>query len=808
MAGSSRVERPFVGRPEAVDALRRRSDSVRLGRGGLTVIEGESGVGKTTLVDGVVRDARAKGLRVLVARPRAVDNPPPYQLLKEALSGAGGAAADRELLERPEVSPIAFAPSAAVSARSTTARPLVGPESWLLDESIIGSFSSSFGSSGGERQRYDQLLARELLDLAGPAPTMVVLEDVHLADEGSLEALQTLAPQLETHAVWVVLTRLPLAALPGPRRARLEAIERATEVEHVVLRPFNSGEAVEFVRSIAGEGHVPVEEITRWQSQSAGNPAFLEQLVRRRDRLSLHPPTPGADEAPEYAEYLARQLTDLPAPEERILAVAAVLGREFPFALLLKASDEDEEMLAELVQELVVRGILREGPEESLEFAREELRRQIYQRLTEARRRLIHRRAAEALEVAAAADVATIYALARHCYLGRVDEKAVAYNRLAAEFAARAHAPQVAREHLERAREVLARLRPPDLVNELETAVELAVQLDLLGHLDEAEQLLKSTLTGLDASPEIPPALRAFAAVCLARIYSDQGRWEDVDRITAELLGPSPTTLGPRTLLALHRLRGEYLYYRGRYDESLHEHDRALAIAMAQHDAREVALERVRRANVLGMIPGRFEEAIHDYREVISELLARGDQSEAAYAELFLGVVLSQYGRTEEGLDALRSARLHAEAAQDPRRLGWSLFNIADLERERGNLEIARKSNDEAHAILERIGDRYGLVQTYIIEGKIRLQSEELDPAELALLEAYRLARELNVPADEVEVLLRLAELALARQDRAQAEARTRELERLGIAKLRPDLAEDYDRFRERLGRGPGDAGG
>lgn len=801
MAGSSRVERPFVGRPEAVDALRRRSDAVRLGRGGLTVIEGESGVGKTTLVEGVVHDARTKGLHALVARPRAVDNPPPFQLLKDALTGAGIAAPERELLAPPAVSTLAFAPTAVGEAAEGPVRPLVGPESWLLDESLIGSFSTGFGGSAGERQRYDQLLAREFLDQGDRAPTMIVLEDVHLADEASLEVLQTLAPQLETRALWVVLTRLPLAALPGPRRARLEAIERGTETEIVVLRPFNSGEAVEFVRSIAGEGRVPVEEITRWQSQSAGNPAFLEQLVRRRDRLSRHPPTPGADEAPEYAEYLARQLADLPAPEERILSVAAVLGRAFPFALLLMASDEEEEMLAELVQELVVRGVLREGPEESLEFAREELRRQVYQRLTEARRRLLHRRAAEAIESAAPVDVPTIYALARHCYLGRVDEKAVAYNRLAAEFAARAHAPQVAREHLERAREVLTRLRPREVVNELETAVELAVQLDVLGQLDEAERLLKATLSGLETSPEIPPALRAFAAVCLARIYSDQGRWEDVDRITAELLGPSPTPLGPRTLLALHRLRGEYLYYRGRYAESLHEHDKALAIAAAQHDAREVALERVRRANVLGMIPGRFEEAIHDYREVIAELLARGDQSEAAYAELFLGVVLSQYGRTEEGLEALRAARVHAESAQDPRRLGWSLFNIADLERERGNLEIARTSNDEAHAILERIGDRYGLVQTYIIDGKIRLQSEELDPAELALLEAYRLARELNVPADEVEVLLRLAELALARQDRPQAESRTRELERLGIAKLRPDLAEDYDRFRERLGR-------
>ncbi|HEY6238271.1 MAG TPA: tetratricopeptide repeat protein, partial [Thermoplasmata archaeon] len=449
--------------------------------------------------------------------------------------------------------------------------------------------------------------------------------------------------------------------------------------------------------------------------------------------------------------------------------------------------------------------ILRETPDEGLEFPRDDLRTQVYGRLTEARRRLLHRRAAEALEAYAPANLPTVYALARHCYLGKLDDRAVAYNRLAAEFAARSFAPLVAREHLDRAREALGRIHPRDPVAEVETALELAVQLDLLGELDAAEQLLKSTLSAVEGRPEIPPTLRAFAAVCLARIYSDQGRWEQVDRITGELFGPDATPLGPRTLLAIHRLRGEFLYFHGRYVESLREHDLAIGIARAQREDREVALETVRRANVLGMIPGRFEEAVGDYHRVIATLLERGDKGEAAYAQIYLGVVLSQHGRNEEGLEALRTAKELAEAAHDPRRLGWSMFNIADLERERGHLDIAAESNGRARELLERIGDRYGLVQTYIIEGKIRLQAGELDAAHIALLEGYRLVRELNVPADEVEVLLRLAELALARADRPQAETRLAELDRLGIERLRPDLVADYRRLRERVGPGGDD---
>jgi tetratricopeptide (TPR) repeat protein len=263
----------------------------------------------------------------------------------------------------------------------------------------------------------------------------------------------------------------------------------------------------------------------------------------------------------------------------------------------------------------------------------------------------------------------------------------------------------------------------------------------------------------------------------------------------------------PRTRLALHRLRGELLYFYGRYPESLEQHDRALDIARAQHDAREVALETVRRANVLGMIPGRFEEAVADYRRVCRELIERGDLSEAAYALIYLGVVLSWYGRTDEGLVSLAEARELAERAGDARRLGWALFNIADLERERGNLEVARPANQRAREILEKVGDRFGVVQTQIVEGKILLDSRDLPRAQTELLEAYRMVRELNIPADEAEVVLRLAELALARGDRAAADTREHELVRLGIDRLRPDLVQDHQKFVERLRSGGGAAG-
>ncbi len=799
MAGTSGAERPFVGRPEAVDALRRRSDAVRFGRGGLTVIEGEAGVGKSTLIDGIVREVRAKGLQVLMARARSLENPPPLLLLREALASVQQAAAEPE--ETPGgSSPIAFAPSAFRTAGGLGRFPVSpeGGDPWTLDDHVLEPFAGAIEGTGDSRTRLDTQLTGRFLEIGGRAPTLLVLEDLHLADDASLEALGHMVPELTEHAVWVVATRLPLSSLSGPRRAILESIERAGGAEAVVVRPLNAGEVAEFVRLKGPGTKVAADDLTRWHSQSGGNPSFLEQILQRRTEVG-GTGGPAGSETPEFAEYQARQVRELGPEEERVLAVGSILGREFPFSLLLRASGEEEEHLAELVQGLVGRGLWREQSDESLEFRRDDLRAQIYQGLSEARRRLLHKRAVDALEAHGAVDVATIYALARHTYLAKLDDKAAGYNRLAGEFAARSFAPLVARQHFERALECYRRLPLPDHSTELEVALDLAVQLDRLGELQAAERFLSDALSEVGRAPEIPPALWSVATVFLARIYSDQGRWEEVDRITRELLEHGTTGMTPRTLLALRRLRGEFLYFYGRFPESLAEHDAALSIAQGQNDAREVALETVRRANVLGMIPERFEEAVEDYRRATRSLIEQGDNGEAAYSLIYLGIVLSQHDRVDEGLKALEEAKALAEKAHDSRRLGWALFNIADLSQDLGRIEEAFAANAQAREILEPVGDRFGLVQTLIIEGKIRLRAGEVDRAEAELLEAYRLARELNVPADEAEVVLRLAETALARQDIAGARSRAAELLRLNIDRVRPDLAQDHERLLARL---------
>jgi tetratricopeptide (TPR) repeat protein len=799
---ASGVDRPFVGRLEVLDSLRRRRDLAWEGRGGVTLVEGNAGVGKSTLIEQLAHEARTKGLRVAMMRTPALESPPPLQLLRSVLTQAKAAGENPDDDESGSgILGLVAPPSSETYLLGFAPADRTGTDP---NDRLLEVVSQPVESADQGRVRLFAQLADEFLSLSRGGAMLVVVEDLHLADEASLDALGSIAPRLPDRPLWLVATSLPVATLREPQRGLLERFLRSGGGDLVTVRPFTAGETLDFVRGLSVGGDAAVEDVTRWHSQSGGNPLFLEQLIRTRAAGPAGPGGPVEEPPGELAEYLARRLPDLDEEARRVLTVGAVLGREFPFDLLLTASEDDEERLTEVLERLVRMGALRERPNEHLEFVRDDLRVYIYSGLTETHRRVLHKKAGEALEAMGPADPATVFALARHYALGRVEDRAELYNRFAADFAMRSMSANVARFHLERALEAHRRARPNDHAGEIEIVLDLAVQMDRLGELKPAEKLLRELDDGPHLMRAASPAQRALLKIYLARILTDQGRWDEADRWTSELLGSADVAAAAETRIAAHRLRGEVLYYRGEYAESLRHHDLALATARELGRRREVALEMVRRANVLGMIPGRLEEAVADYRTGVAELRDLGDDAEAAYALVYLGVVVAQHGHLDDSIVALREAVELAERAHDLRRVGWALFNIGDVERERGNLEEAEAATNRAREILERIGDRFGLAQTYITEAKIHRDRSEFAEAERPLLEAYRIVRELRVRADELEVVLRLAEVALGRGDLATAKTRADQLAQEEVARFRPDLAEDYRRLLAAIGEADG----
>jgi tetratricopeptide (TPR) repeat protein len=783
----------FVGRAEAVATLHRRFEDARSGAGGVTLVVGPTGVGKSTLVAELVREIRERGIRVVEGRAPAVDAPPPFSLLRSVLEVAREEtrpdAPRRPLAGTPEGLILGFAPGFKQGAEVAEPR---------IEERLLVALDQAGLTGDGVRDPVYAALSAQFFEFTRHGPTVLVVEDLHRADEPSLEALEFLAHRLDDRPLWILATARAFPELSPPRRERLERFESATRARRVGLPPLSSEEVREFLRGISPGREFTDDEIARRHSETGGNPLLLAQLDHR-----VRPPAPSGE-----ARDRAARAFDLPLPptpdalEERALAAAAVTGPEVPFDLLRRVTGEEEERLAEAVDRLVARGLLVERSGEILAFGEERTRHELYDRLKEEDRRALHRRVGEALEALGRDDADSIYELARHFYLGRVPEKSLAYNRAAARIAERVYAPEVAGTHLSRALEDLRAVAPDDPVADVELALELAQQLDHAGRLTEAEELLRRHLEPSGVVDRLPVALRALGEAYLARIQTNRGDWAAAERATAKLLADPRLAEHPVVVAAIHRLRGEALYYQGKYAEALAEHTEELRLARATGNERAAALGRWRRASTLAMM-GETDEALREGRTAAADLERLDDLREAAHAHLFLGVIWASLRsgppRPEEALAEFDAGARLGEKANDPRRVGWALFNAADVLREVGRLDEAEERNRRARQLLERIGDRFGVVQSRIVSGKIFLTRRDFDRAEAELLEAYRLVRELKATADEVDVVLRLAELAAARGDRAGARRRLEELERQNVTGLRPDIAPDYERLRRSL---------
>lgn len=789
----------MIGRLEVYETLARQRQEALAGRGGITFLEGETGVGKTTILEAVSQESLLHDFQVISGRA-AAEAAAPFQLIRSVVRDAdravamppGGAVAPLSVPYYGEAEPTSGLPFVVGGGPDPAEEGAEASEGSMLFRSIALE-----NRTRSERNRLLEGLAEPILSLARQAPVLMTLEDVQWADEGSLGFLEYLAPTLAHRRLWVVATSRPFDRIAPSVRAALERLVASGAAMRLPVRGLNEREVVDFVRWRAPERDVPTAQANRWYAQTGGNPLFLEQLLG----APAGAPVGSLEGVEDREEFFRQRVRALSESERRILTIAAVLGTRIGFGALARTTDEHEEALAEAVERLVHEGLLRETGNEVFEFVRPELQEELYNGLTETRRRILHRRVGEAIEAAHPTDIESVYALARHFALGRVDAKAYEYNRRAAEFADRTFFPGIALVHLERALEAHRRARPNQPVEEVGLLLDMVRQLRRVGELDRAERTLRQVLDRPDRLAVATGRQRDLLTLFLALVRSDQGRWAEADRLVEELIRSHGPDWEPELRLVAVRLAGEFAYFRGDYAAALAHHAQGLATATAVGNERERLLEEVRYARSLSMRPGGLAESIERLRAAGRALEAMGEKAEAAEARLYVGVAL---GMQDDLVTAQRefeeSLRL-ARDAGDPRRVGWALFDLADTANDLGDVDAADRYNREARAHLEQVGDRFGLAQTYLYEGKIRRRRGDPAGAEAALRRALAVFEEQRMEADVVEVRFHLAELDADRGDWPAVEREVRALERRRILELRPDLATAWRALHDRRPR-------
>jgi DNA-binding CsgD family transcriptional regulator/tetratricopeptide (TPR) repeat protein len=529
---ASVVSPVFVGRRDELASLagpmRRAQDS----EPGCALIGGEAGVGKTRLAGELAARAAAAGFTVLVGHCielgaeglplaplvdalRALARTTPPEELAELL-GPAGPGLGRLL---PELAPDA------------TWLPAEGMHAGQLLELVLG------------------LLGR----LSAGRPVMLVLEDLHWADQSTLELAAFLVRSLRDMRVLLVATyRSDELHRRHPLRPLLTGWERVRSVSRIELRRFDRAEVAAQLAAILGEEPGP-ELIDLVFDRSGGNAYLVEELVGMV-REGGDP----ADLPPSLRDVLLSRVDSLSEAAQRLLRVVSIAGRSVPEPLLAQVAGVAEPELFAALREAVESHLLVVNHVgHGYAFRHALTRDAVYEDMLPGERVRLHAAYGEALarEPGLAGDESAVpAALAHHWYAALDLPRALSSCVAAAHQALASYAPAEAQRHLERALEIWPRVPDArertslDQVDVIKLAAEAAYQ---AGAVDRSLSLFDQALRELAADDD--PVRRALLLERRARALRDTGR-EDEAVTTLEralsLLPSGPATQAHAVVLA------------------------------------------------------------------------------------------------------------------------------------------------------------------------------------------------------------------------------------------------------------------
>ncbi|WP_307834548.1 diguanylate cyclase [Paractinoplanes lichenicola] len=527
------VRWPLAGRDAQREQLARRWERARDGHGGVVVIRGAAGSGRSRLAEEVAE--RAAGCPVLTA-PADPEAPLPMASLRGAIDGYLQTV---RWLPEPE--------REATEQRLRDAAAAAGP---ALAARLSPRLAEMIGAAPDEGR--DELVlaaaAAFLGDLARRSGgLLLIIDDAHWVGPATREVLTRLVPDLPRLPLLVVLTEQ--AGEPG------SAVPADLELDCEPLGPAAVGE---LIASRLPGARVPAELTAHVADRTGGNPfAVVAYLWRLIDAGLLSPlwgewwfDEAGARALPaaeDVRELLASRLADLPGEVREVLVLAAVVGARFRDETLTAAGLPGDQVVAAVAAALD-RRVLETRADGSYAFIHPLLREELLAPVPENRQRQLHAAVAEALESRPEAlrDTRHVYAVARHHQ--RAGDEIPAERRRRSAFAAGVaalddQAPEEALGYLREA--VDGDPAPPTAVLH-----PLAVAYLRAGRIDESLATIRRALAG-------EPDRRARARLLTTEIEAHHTVWQDsqaldaTSRALGELRRPLPARRLPLLLTTL-----------------------------------------------------------------------------------------------------------------------------------------------------------------------------------------------------------------------------------------------------------------
>jgi eukaryotic-like serine/threonine-protein kinase len=737
----------FAGRDDSLSQLEGCLHALDEGRGSVVLITGESGVGKTRLAIELAHRAAQGGVLVLTGEclpgsSQGQASGVPFEALRKPLQQLADRCRERGLAEAERL----FGPRGKLLAPFEPAlAALPGQDAYPEPAELPGEAA---------QLRLFLALAETLAALAAHRGVLLLLDDLQWADELTSGFLDLL---VRTER----LQQTPLLVVGTCRSEEMSEALRplmdAPGTGHIALGRLTEPAVASICADMLALAPPPRQLSRFLHFNSEGNPFFVAEYLRAavvermlwRDQSGLWrvaESTRGEAGTSAYEglglphslrELVGRRLGALPAAAASLAAAAAVLGRESDSALLQHMHAVEEEAFGAALDVLVRIEILEPIGTDRMRFVHDKLHEVAYERLPAARRRELHRAAAEGIEQhSGPARLERLAELGRHWELAGEPQKAAPRYLQAARKAMRQH------EYAEGARlyRVFLGLGAGRGDEELEARLGLAECLEQRGHVPDAgEELRRAVARARELDDE---ALELRAQSALATVLHKLGQMDEARELYEDLVARGRTAPDQTTASALAGLAVLHTE-QSRYAESQHLSEQSMQLFSQLG-------ERSKLAQVMGNLAvgyhyqGRLDEARRLYEQALAIDRALGERPREGHRLGCLAVLAQEQGRLEEATSLLEQALAISQEVDDRRTEGILRMNLGALQLDSGRLEAAMEAFEQALALHQLVGNRPWLAITTSSLGMASAEQGRVAEARACYERTLEITRELR----------------------------------------------------------------
>ena len=720
----------FVGREAELGELRDAVDEARAGRGELVLLVGEPGIGKTRTAEELATYAQVNGMRVHWGRCHEAEGAPAYWPWAEAI---------RSYVR--EADPVGLAWELGSSA-AEVAR--IVPE---LREQLGSVPEAGDPTTEEARFRLFDSVTTFLTAAARSRPMMIVLDDLHWADEPSLLLLRFLAGGLSDSGLLVVGTYRDIElGRHHPLTRTVSELAAAQRTHRVQLRGLGEPAIERYVEMSTGAPAPPGLAATVLE-RTEGNPFFATELVRllaSEGNLEGGATDVGALAIPEgVREVVGRRLDRLSEPANAVLTTAAAIGRRFSLDVLERACEGyDREQVGAALEEAVAARIVTESGRVPgrYSFSHALVRETLYAEIPATRRATVHGRIAAAMEELHGADPDEYLSELAHQFIEAAPvgdpERAADYARRAAAQASERLAHEDAAAQLARACEVLELAPEPDPELRTELLLELGQAQTRASRYDAARETFERAASLARSRGDERRV--AHAALGVSELSEAGVIDRELIAMVEEALAGAGAEEGPLRARLLSAL-GSEVYWEdpGRADELT-----ATGLAMAERlgDDRGIAAALIRRQFVAGNGPDGPKQRLDEADQMCDLARRMGTPDLEVRAHAYRVRAHLELGNVEAADRELAEYERFADRLRQPQHLWHVPLLRATRALMDGRFDDAERLGAEALAGGERAGEPLAQ-QFWAIQRSLLLRSlgrgEEIRPAVAEMVERF-----------------------------------------------------------------------